>query len=78
MPSSLPPAHKKSWYDVRSEIEGASPESAHAALIEPPPEKVSPPAGLVNLMSACTGGRSVVRRTKKATRRIMKRTACAL
>lgn len=68
---SLPPAHKKSWYVVRSEIEGATPESVHAALIEPPPVKVAPPAGLVNLMSACTEGTMAVRRTERVTRRIV-------
>jgi hypothetical protein len=41
---------------VRSDIDGAFPESFHSTLIEPPPVNFAPAAGLVNSTSARAKG----------------------
>ncbi len=51
---SFPPAQRNSWYVVRSDIDGASPESSHSTCSTVPPAMLAPAAGLVNLTSAST------------------------
>ena len=63
--SSLPPAHRKSWYVERSDIDGASPESFHATAIVPPAVKVAPAAGVVNSTSAKAKGAEAAKSSRQ-------------
>jgi hypothetical protein len=49
---------------ARSDIDGASPESFHSIVIDPPPGKDAPALGLVNWTSA----RAVERRAARSER----------
>lgn len=72
--ASLPPAHKKSEYVEKSDIDGATPESCHVIVIAPPPVSVAPAAGLVNSTSAEANWRMVANKERgSAVSRIVNR-----
>jgi hypothetical protein len=51
---ALDPENRNSWYEERSEIDGAIPESAHVTVKAVPPAMLAPAAGTEKATSAQT------------------------
>jgi hypothetical protein len=60
--SVFEPDSKNNWYAVRSEIEGATPESIQVTVKAAPPGTDAPAAGTVNSTSANARGQKAARR----------------
>jgi hypothetical protein len=73
--ASLPPAQRNNWYVVRSEIDGATPESVHVIDSVPPPVYEWPATGVENLTSANVVETRAARRGRGERRMVEERWA---